>query len=227
MLSLVTAFLPFRIPRICVQMYLLWLILCLYYTSIALLLIKITLNVLKWLSTTSTNVHTLVLGRRDYLVDHSGMTIWSNDDVKQYRSRTDLVQIWFANHHSIMSPEGLRVLSKLSRPVWFGQKSRFSHFFRDDSLKNVERSFPFVFGNDSLPGLENGKMFGRLTQKRRKAFLSGATRSQPSKTHPWDLRELLRESRAWLVGEKREQGVRWVQYCIVEFNWGSVCCVYL
>ena len=133
-------------------------------------------------------------------------------------------QIWIADHRSIMSPEGLRVLFKLSLLVWFGQKSRFSHFFRDDSLKNVERLFPFVFGNDSLPGVENGKMFERLTQKRREAFLSGATRSQPSKTCPWRLREPLRESRAWLVGEKRKQRVRWVQYCIVEFNWGSVRC---
>ena len=123
-------------------------------------------------------------------------------------SRTELVQIHFADHRPTMSPEGLRVVLKLSRLVRFGQKGRFSSFFPDDSLKNVERIKSLRWGDESLPGVEKTKSFGRLTQKRRKRILSGATRSQPSKTVRWHLGEPRRESmreREWLVissGEK-------------------------
>ena len=97
-------------------------------------------------------------------------------------SRTELVQIHIADHRPTMSPECLRVVFKLSRLVRFGQNGRFSPFFPDDSLKNVERVFLLIDEDESLPGVENDKTFRRLTQKRRKWFLSGATRSQPSKT---------------------------------------------
>ena len=100
------------------------------------------------------------------------------------------------------------------------------HFSRMTHSKTSKGSKPFVNENESLPGVENTKSFGRLTQKRRKWFLSGATRSQPSKTVLRHLGEPRRERREWLVVERREQRVSWVQFVFVEFDWGSVLYMY-
>ena len=82
------------------------------------------------------------------------------------------------------------------------------HFSGMTHSKTSKGSFPHVNGDESLPGVENAKTFGRLTQKRRKWFLSGATRPQPSKTSRGHLGEPKRERRERLVVERREQRVR-------------------
>ena len=137
--SLVTASIPSRAWCISVKIDLLWLKTAsiLYYKSST--TNTKTLIDLIWPLWINTNEDTSVLSQRGSLVDHSVSAIWSNDDVKRYGSRTELVQIHPAHHRPVMSPECLRVLSKLSRLVRFGQNGRFSPFFPDDSLKNVER----------------------------------------------------------------------------------------
>ena len=91
------------------------------------------------------------------------------------------------------------------------------HFSRMTHSKTSKGLKPHVNEDESLPGVENAKSFGRLTQKRRKRVLSGATRSQPSKMVSRHLREPERESREWLVVERREQRIRWVHVKFVEF----------